>query len=268
MVRAVAPVAALSRQPSQIRGLYAMMRCLFALAFIACHAASPRAIDPLVVDTDRGPVRGVQTALGREFLGIPFAAPPIGELRWRPPVQAVAWTEPRDATKRGHACLQLERGGLRKDSDEDCLNLEVWVPPGADHAPVMVWIPGGAFIEGGGNFPLYDGAKLAAREHVIVVAFNYRVGPLGFFALAQPGEPHMPSLGLLDQRAALQWVQRNIARFGGDPSNVTIFGESAGAWSVCAQMAMPNSRGLFARAIMQSGSCSDPLYFTAEAAEA
>jgi len=231
------------------------------LILVACHAAAPRPSDPLVIETDRGPVRGIANEFGRAFLGVPFAT----AQRWEPPEQVPAWREPFDATKRRAACLQLDGEATNPGSSEDCLNLEVWVPPDAAHAPVMLWIPGGAFIQGAGNFMLYDGARLAAREHVVVVAINYRLNAFGFasFPFAR-----LPSLGLLDQRAALEWVQRNITRFGGDPANVTIFGESAGAWSVCAHLAMAKSRGLFAKAIMESGSCSDPLYFTAEQAAA
>ena len=239
---------------------------LVAVIIIALAACRHSARDPLVVVTDLGPIRGVAGPDGRAFRGVPFAASPIGALRWQPPTEPAAWTDVRDATHNGHACTQLDHGEPRGDSGEDCLTLEVWVPPGdASGLPVMVWIPGGAFIEGGGNFGLYDGARLAAREHVIVVAINYRLGAFGF--LAVPELAQHTSLGLLDQQAALRWVHRNIAAFGGDPAAVTIFGESAGAWSVCAQLALPSSRGLFARAIMESGACADALYFTEATAE-
>ncbi|MEO8553501.1 MAG: carboxylesterase family protein, partial [Kofleriaceae bacterium] len=195
------------------------------LILVACHAAAPRPSDPLVVETDRGPIRGVATALGREFLGVPYATAE----RFAPPAPVPAWREPFAATKRRDACLQLDGDTLRPETSDACLNLQVWVPPDAAHAPVMVWIPGGAFVEGAGSLMLYDGARLAAREHVVVVSINYRVGPFGFASFPFA---HLPSLGLLDQRAALEWVQRNITRFGGDPANVTIFGESAGGSSV------------------------------------
>jgi para-nitrobenzyl esterase len=157
--------------------------------------------------------------------------------------------------------------------DEDCLTLNVWTPPGGAQAkPVLVFIPGGGFMEGSGGFRLYVGARLAAREDAVVVTINYRVGALGFMAhpeLARElGRTASPSYGLLDQQAALLWVQRNVRAFGGDPKSVTIFGQSAGAFSVCTHLAMPASRGLFARAIMQSGSCADPLYFGPREAEA
>jgi len=227
----------------------------------------------LILSTDRGPLAGKALDSGvRAFLGVPFAAPPIGALRWRPPAEAPAWTAPRDATAVGPACAQRATPTYAR-ADEDCLTLNVWTPPGGAAAkPVLAWIPGGGFAEGSGGYRLYDGARLAARVDAVVVTMNYRVGALGFMAhpdLARElGRSASPSYGLLDQRAALTWIQRNIRAFGGDPDNVTIFGESAGAFSVCAHLAMPASRGLFARAIMQSGACADPLYFGPREAEA
>lgn len=208
----------------------------------------------------------------REFLGIPFAAPPVGSLRWRPPELATAWTAPRQATHRGPACPQPEEG-FPRDTSEDCLSLNVWIPDAAvGSLPVLFWIHGGGFYQGSGGDDLYDGARLAKRAQAIVVTTNYRLGPLGFGShralAAEQRRSVLPALGLLDQRAAMQWVQRNIAAFGGDPAKVTVMGESAGAWSVCSHLAMPESRGLFARAIMQSGACSDALYFTPEMANA
>ena len=234
---------------------------------VAPHAPPARSLE---IATDRGLVAGRARDHVREFLGIPYAAPPVGPLRWRPPAPAAAWTGARDATRRGFACAQPEEG-FHRDTSEDCLNLNVWVPDGAPAPlPVLVWIHGGAFYQGSGGDDLYDGADLARRMRAIVVTINYRLGALGFLsqrALAkEQGRDVLPAAGLLDQRAALQWVQRNIAAFGGDPANVTVDGESAGAWSICAQLAMPGSRGLFARAIIQSGACSDALYFTADAA--
>jgi para-nitrobenzyl esterase len=225
------------------------------------------------LSTDRGPLAGKALDGGvRAFLGVPFAAPPVGALRWRPPAEAPSWTAPRDATAVGPACPQNATPSYAR-ADEDCLTLNVWTPPGGAAAkPVLAWIPGGAFAEGSGGYQLYDGARLAARVDAVVVTMNYRVGALGFMAhpdLARElGRTASPSYGLLDQRAALLWIQRNIRAFGGDPRNVTIFGESAGAFSVCAHLAMPASHGLFARAIMQSGACADPLYFGPREAEA
>jgi para-nitrobenzyl esterase len=163
--------------------------------------------------------------------------------------------------------------GFARVTSEDCLTLNVWVPTTAGDAnlPVLVWIHGGAFYQGSGGDDFNDGARLAARAGAIVVTINYRLGPLGFLshrALArEEGRRASPSFGLLDQRAALQWVQRNIAAFGGDPARVTVAGQSAGAWSVCAQLTSPGSRGLFTRAIMESGACSDALYFQPAKAE-
>jgi len=254
------------------------MRASFVAAVaVACAtptATSPAAprTSPLEIATDRGIVVGHMHHEVREFLGIPYAAPPVGALRWRPPQPASAWTTPRDATHRGPACPQPEEG-YHRDTSEDCLSLDLWIPDGATGTlPVLFWIHGGGFYQGSGSDDLYDGARLALRARAIVVTFNYRLGALGFLSqralAAEQGRDVLPAVGLLDQRAALQWVQRNIAAFGGDPANVTLDGESAGAWSQCAQLAMPGSRGLFARAIMQSGACSDALYFTPAAANA
>jgi len=274
-VRARRPV---TPSPRSIRHDARRVRASLAVlaVFAACTtpatapATAPRA--SLEIATDQGVVVGRARDGVREFVGIPYAAPPVGALRWRPPAPAAAWTAPRDATHRGPACPQPEEG-YHRDTSEDCLNLNVWVPDGAaGKLPVLVWIHGGAFYQGSGGDDLYDGARLARRTRAIVVSINYRLGPLGFLsqrALArEQGRDALPAVGLLDQRAALQWVQRNIAAFGGDPARVTLDGASAGAWSECAQLAMPGSRGLFARAILQSGACSDALYFTAEAANA
>ena len=204
-----------------------------------------------------GPIRG-QAADGlRRFLGIPYAAPPVGTLRWQPPQSVAAWTAPRDCTHFGPACPQPRQ---RPDgaSSEDCLTLNVWTPatrPG-EKLPVMVWIHGGAFNFGASSQPEYDGANLA-RHGVVVVTINYRLGPLGFFVhprLAAASDRHVSgNYGLLDQIAALTWVRQNIAAFGGDAGNVTIFGQSAGARSVSLLVLSPLAKGLFHRAIAQSG---------------
>ncbi|WP_355607938.1 carboxylesterase family protein [Xanthomonas cannabis] len=208
-----------------------------------------------VVQTDAGPVRGVASAHGNVFLGIPFAAPPVGTLRFRAPQPVPAWKDVRDATHAGPACLPRYRIG-RTHVSEDCLTLNIYAPPGpapAHPRAVMVWIYGGA-LELGSNAD-YDLSALAARQDVIVVAPNYRLGVFGF--LAHPGlrGEGEGAYALLDQQAALRWVQRNIAGFGGDAHNVSVFGESAGAWSICYQLASPTAKGLFQRAILQSGSC-------------
>ena len=255
------------------------MRALLAVLVVTTACAAPAAAPPaaprsssLAVATDRGVVVGQARDGVRAFLGIPYAAPPVGALRWRPPQPAAAWAAPRDATHRGPACPQPEEG-YHRETSEDCLQLNLWIPDGASgKLPVLLWIHGGAFYQGSGGDDLYDGARLARRAHALVVTINYRLGALGFLSqralAAEQGRDVLPAVGLLDQRAALQWVQRNIAAFGGDPANVTLDGESAGAWSECAQLAMPGSRGLFARAIVQSGACSDALYFTPDAANA
>jgi para-nitrobenzyl esterase len=194
--------------------------------------------------------------------GIPFAKPPVGDLRWRPPVPAPDWQGVRDAAAFGSACLQpapdpkgLYSNGMAPTS-EDCLTLNVWAPAGARKLPVMVWIHGGALVGGSGSETLYDGAKLA-RHGIIFVSINYRLGLLGFLAhpaLSAESPRHLSgNYGLLDQIAALHWVRDNIAAFGGDPAKVTIAGESAGGLSVIALLASPQARGLFGKAITESG---------------
>ncbi|MDB4930740.1 MAG: putative carboxylesterase [Myxococcaceae bacterium] len=216
-----------------------------------------------VVMTTRGPVRGIVTDGIPHFYGIPYAAPPVGSLRWRAPEPAPMWTDPRDGAVKGAACPQapgLLAGGSA--TSEDCLFLNVWALPTQSAAPrpVMVFIHGGGFNAGTGNDGQYDGPELA-RRNVVVVNFNYRLGQLGFLghtALAAEDTAHHSSgnYGIMDQQAALRWVHDNIAAFGGDPANVTIFGESAGGISVCAHVTSPVSAGLFHRAITQSGPCS------------
>ena len=215
--------------------------------------------------TANGPLEGVRSDGLEVFRGIPFAAPPVGNLRWRAPQPVPPWRGVRSAAAFGSACpqkagLSLEGGGDPGPLSEDCLYLNVWTPraapgstPGAK-LPVMVWLHGGALIFGAGSLKLYDGAALA-RQGVVVVTVNYRLGPLGYFVhpaleRASPGGP--ANFGLLDQMAALRWVQRNIDAFGGDANQVTLFGQSAGAQSVLALMASPLSRGLFQRAVAQS----------------
>jgi para-nitrobenzyl esterase len=191
------------------------------------------------------------------FVGIPYAEAPVGERRWQIPVPVPPWTgkagaatmppappQPTAGTPGGATLPGLDVGR----TDEDCLYLNVWSDTEASGAPVMVWLPGGAFVTGGAAIPLYDGTQLAARG-VVVVTVTYRVGALGFAAL--PGCP--PNRGLLDQVEALRWVRDNIGAFGGDTGNVTVFGESAGGGSILHLMAMPAARGLFRRAIVQSG---------------
>jgi para-nitrobenzyl esterase len=208
-----------------------------------------------------GTVEGTVQARVLSFKGIPFAAPPVGDLRWRAPQPVKPWTGVRPATAYGHDCAQLPFPGdaapLGTPPDEDCLVLNVWRPAERPAAPlpVMVWIYGGGFVNGGSSPAVYDGSPFAKRG-VVFVSFNYRVGRFGFFAHpALSKEPHegpLGNYGYMDQIAALQWVQRNIAAFGGDPGNVTVFGQSAGAGSIAALLVMPAAAGLFRRAILQS----------------
>ncbi|QRN96042.1 carboxylesterase family protein [Archangium violaceum] len=244
-----------------------LLSSLAALALLThcAHSKGPAlASGPApVVATDKGPVRGLAYADGSAaFLGIPFAAPPTGALRWRAPQPAEAWTTPREATRFGSACPQVEMfsGKAMADTSEDCLSLNVWTPAlqPATRAPVMVWIHGGGFTMGSSGFELYDGAALS-RSGVVVVSMNYRLGALGFLghpALgAENANKASGNYGLMDQRRALEWVRDNIAAFGGDPDNVTLFGESAGAISACLQMVSPQAQGLFKRVIAESGTC-------------
>jgi len=212
----------------------------------------------------QGDLIGREAAGVRAFKGIPYAAPPVGPLRWRPPLPVSPWSEPRDAGQVGAICIQPivegDTGVGPLPMSEDCLTLNVWTPTTASattSAPVMVWIHGGGLNNGSGTAALYDGAALARRD-VVVVTLNYRLGRLGFFdhpALAAerlPGEP-AANYGLMDMIAALEWVHDNIAAFGGDPTNVTIFGESAGGAAVTRLMTSPTAEGLFHRAVVQSG---------------
>jgi para-nitrobenzyl esterase len=217
------------------------------------------------IQTDKGAVKGTSVGATREFLGIPYAAPPMGALRWKPPQPALPWTGDFDATKRSSACPQFGPSLLPFDLEqrEDCLALNVWSPKASptSKAPVMVWVHGGGFATGSGGESLYNARALSEATGTVVVTLNYRLGALGFLhhdALAGEGAspPSSGNLGLEDQRAAMAWVRDNIAAFGGDPDNVTIFGESAGGASVCLHLASPRSKGLFHRAIIESGSCS------------
>lgn len=224
---------------------------------------------PVTIQTEDGPVIGRQDDT-RRFLGLPYAAPPVGNLRWKAPQPAVSWTAARDATQFGNDCTQTvialfalpgETPGTVK-GQEDCLTLNVYTPAGAtpqSQLPVMAWIHGGSFIAGSSSG--YSGAELARKYGVVVVTLNYRLGALGWLslpALSQEAGGQSGNYGLQDQQAALRWVQRNIAAFGGDPAKVTVVGESAGGMSVCAHLASPQSAGLFRGAIIQSGLCTSP----------
>ena len=212
---------------------------------------------PDVIQLDSGPISGKVEDGVRIFSGIPYAAPPVGELRWKPPQPIASWKQVRNSTVFGPSCPQPTQQDAGKFS-EDCLYLNVWTTAKspAERLPVMVWIHGGAFNIGSGSQPEYDGRNLAGKG-VVVVTINYRLGPLGFLVhpllSKESAQDTSGNYGLLDQIAALKWVQRNIAAFGGDPDRVTIFGESAGSKSVTLLMISPLSAGLFQRAIAESG---------------
>lgn len=210
--------------------------------------------------TASGPVRGATEAGVEAFKGIPFAAPPVGPLRWQPPQPVKPWTAPRDATRYAADCMQLpfpsDAAPLGTSPAEDCLYANVWRPAGVRAGaklPVLVWIYGGGFVNGGSSPPTYSGAALA-RQGIVMVSFNYRLGRFGTFAHpALATTPREVDFGLLDQLAALRWVKRNVAAFGGDPDAVTIIGESAGGMSVHAMLTSPAAKGLFRAAVIQSG---------------
>lgn len=242
-----------------------------ALSMTAYAATGAPASPQLTVTAPAGAIAGKiepykdgpESGKARAFLGIPYAAPPVGKLRWQPPMPAEKWTGTRDASSFGHRCMQshLYPDMVFRDPgpSEDCLNLNVWTPtdikPGTK-LPVMVWIFGGGFVTGGTSEPRQDGAHLS-NKGVIVVSFNYRLGIFGFFShpglTAESPEHASGNYGLLDAIAALKWVRENISAFGGDPKNVTIFGESAGSFAVSSLMASPLGKGLFEHAIGESG---------------
>ena len=212
-----------------------------------------------VVDTSYGPVRGIDRGRINVFKGIRYAAPPVGDLRFRAPQPPERWTEVADASEFGCACPQPPLPGIPLDlgagQDEDCLTLNIWAPDGAEAKPVMVWLHGGAYVLGSGTQPFYDGNRLADSGDVVVVTLNYRLGAFGFLDLSvfnRPASTFDSNVGLRDVLAALQWVQDNIAAFGGDPDRVTLFGESAGAGLVTTLLAVPAAKGLFSAAIAQS----------------
>ena len=251
------------------RYLAAIVRPALALCALVALSliAAARAAEPLHVDGGAIADTPLDANGVRNFKGIPFAAPPVGDLRWREPQPVKPWQGERSADQFGPRCMQTSRLGaidpLNPHMSEDCLYLNVWTPANTanDKLPVMVWIYGGSFNVGAGSEPWYNGANLA-KNGVIVVTLNYRVDVFGFLAhpdLTTESEHHASgNYGLQDQLAALAWVKRNIAAFGGDPDRVTVFGESAGSLSVSALMASPLGRGLFARAIGESGAMLYP----------
>ena len=218
-----------------------------------------------MIETSLGTIEGVDRADVRAFLGIPFAQPPLGELRWHSPLPAEPWEGVLRATEFGAWCPQSPESDLSEvePTDEDCLTLNVWTPPDATEAPVMVFIHGGGFSGGSGAGEFYDGSSLA-RRGVVVVTLNYRLGVLGFLAHPLLGAddsdyPTSGNYGFLDQQLALRWVNEHIDAFGGDPGNVTLFGESAGAISVCTHLLLTRGGDLYHRAILESGVCAVPL---------
>ncbi len=243
--------------------------CGVVLGLLQVPCALPSEPRPPTARLDTGVVVGERTTSLNVFRGIPFAAAPVGELRWRAPMPVAAWHGRREATRFGAACPQSEQGawpaGFKPTlTDEDCLYLNVWTP--RQHArlphPVMVWIHGGGWTNGAGSAPLYDGAALAAQG-VVVVTFNYRLGALGNLAhpaLSAENERHVSgNYALLDQIVALEWVKRNIRAFGGDANNVTVFGQSAGSMAINALMVSSLAKGLFHKAIGESGAMLLPL---------
>ena len=239
------------------------LRLLIAASSFALASAAVAQSAAPVVDAPAGRVSGRTDGDLRVFKGIPYAAPPVGALRWRPPAPVARWKGTHTATDFGPACIQPQGGPASVYSpaapipvSEDCLTLNIWTPAHATKAPVFFWIHGGALLTGSSREPVYDGKRMAARG-VIVVSINYRLGVLGWLAHAGLGAESPGGLsgnyGLLDQIAALHWVKDNIAAFGGDPTNVTIAGESAGALSVMYLMTSPPARGLFAKAVSESG---------------
>lgn len=236
-------------------------------AIAATPAAAHGQTAAAPVRVDSGSVAGTAEGPLTVFRGIPYAAPPVGAMRWKPPQPAAHWSGIRDTRSFGAACPQgpehNEPWAQVGPMSEDCLFLNVWRPTRAGRYPVMVFLHGGGFTYGAAGVPLYDGTALA-RRGVVIVTLNYRLGRLGFFAhpalTREAPNGQLGNYGIMDQVAALRWVKRNIARFGGDAANVTVFGESAGAGTVQILMGSPVSRGLFHKAISESGSGNSALF--------
>ncbi|MFD5223029.1 carboxylesterase/lipase family protein [Streptomyces tendae] len=235
---------------------------LVASASTANSASGPEANrDAPVVRTDSGLVQGVTADRADRFLGLPYAAPPVRDLRFAPPAAPASWKGVREADRQSPACLQFQPSGIREEQavSEDCLYLDVYRPSGTEpdaRLPVLVWFHGGANTQGTGV--IYGGGSMATKSDVVVVTVNYRLGALGFLAhpaLSEQTPGGSGNYARMDQVASLQWVQDNITRFGGDTGNVTIAGQSAGGGAVCDLMAMPSARGLFDKAAVQSSQC-------------
>jgi len=239
------------------------MGAALALVMGVIGLAGAAGAEPVKVRIDSGVLVGTAEGEVLSFKGVPYAQPPIGPLRWAPPKRPADWRGEQPAQAYGAVCPQHvypnrpNEGGAMGPTNEDCLFLNVWAPKSAKGAPVMLWVHGGSNMFGAGSLGAYEGGAFV-RDGIILVTINYRLGALGFFAhpaltrAAAPGEP-LANYGLLDQIAALEWVKRNIAAFGGDPANVTLFGESAGGTDTLTLLGLPAARGLFARAIVESG---------------
>lgn len=245
------------------RGLAAFAMVLSAGLPALWEPALAKGSEGPVVTAPAGSLRGEVDGDVASFKGVPYAAAPVSELRWQPPAEPARWEGVRDATEFGPACYQPTIPGATNSiyhedlgpMSEDCLSLNIWAPEDAANAPIFVWIHGGALVSGASSFDMYNGSRLA-KQGVIVVSINYRLGVLGFLAhpelSAESAQGISGNYGLMDQIAALRWIKRNIAAFGGDPKNVTIAGESAGGLSVMWLMTAPPARGLFDKAIMES----------------
>ena len=247
-------------------GIRKFMALMFLLAALFAHAARAENTCYGPVKTESGLVRGTHETTNDTCVwrGIPYAAPPVGELRWKAPQPVKPWDGVRPAVDWGPRCTQ--KGIMEyvnfdpsEKMSEDCLYLNLWRPNKPGKFPVMFWIHGGGYTGGTGNTSMYWGDRMAGAGDVVVVTINYRLGILGFLALPalRDEDPNqgVGSYGSLDQVAALNWVNDNIANFGGDPQNITIFGESAGGWSVCSMLATPLAKGRFQKAIIESGGC-------------
>ncbi len=231
--------------------------CSLLLTLLLCCSACAQTTT--VVQIESGILRGTATSSVVAFKDIPYAAAPDGEWRWRPPRPAPTWDGERDATAWGPRCAQIDLAG-KISGVEDCLRLNVWAPADttAGPHPVLVWIHGGSLVRGSAMSSSTDAERLVQRTGAVVVGINYRLGAFGYLPqwLLQDESGTTGNYGLLDQIAALQWVQRNIAAFGGDPHRVAIFGQSAGGFSVCSLVASPLARNLFSAAIIMSGGCT------------